>query len=378
MGRMNILLLTPTYYPTRGGTEQVIHDVTQEFVSKGHDVTILTVCKHKDWSQFETIDTIPVHRISFSEVFPTYPRKNIKIFFKTLALLRSNTFDIVVQYHVYPLGLGAILAAKLTRTKFITSLSGWDTYDPVFKIKPFYVRIMKWVMNRSDACTSPSTQMAEIAQKVQGCNKEFTIIPHGTRLTCSEKAYEGPIYKRLKSLQKKLIVSIQRLHERKGLTYLLSAIPSIVERIPDAYFIIGGKGPEEESLKKQCRDLNIEEYVSFEGFIDDEDLGQYHAAADVFALPTLYEAFGLVYIDALTYGTPIVTCDNAGARDIIRDFNGLVTPIKDSMAFASATIEALQKEWDSEAIQKDAQRYRWPIIADKYVEVYQSTIDSRK
>lgn len=373
---MNILIITPTFFPTRGGTEQVIYDVSQEYIKKGHTITVLTSRKEPDWPINEEIDGIKVIRyknllFKFSYIF-----LNIYLCFKIWGLNRKEKFDLITQYHVFPLGLGAIWGAKLSNVKFVTSLSGWDTYDPILKIKPIYVKFMSWVMNNSDAVTSPSTQMAEIATNVQGCKKKFTIIPHGTRLEYSEEHFDKPIYKKFKTLNKKLVVSIQRLHERKGLKYLLQAIPQILECEPNTHFIIGGIGPEEENLKQLAKDLSIEEHISFEGFIKDEDLPQYYALSDLFALPTLYEAFGLVYIDALTYGTPIVTCENAGSKDLIHDSNGIVVPIEDSQAFGTAVISALSKKWDSKEIMENAQKYRWPVISEQYLEVFNCVLRS--
>lgn len=367
---MKILIITPTYFPKRGGTEQVIYDVSAEFSKLGEKIEILSIAKEKNWPKYEIINNIPIHRISQTTFSPKYLVENIKIFFKVLWLNNINKYDIIVQYHVYPLGVGAILGAKFTRTKFITSLSGWDTYDPIVKVKPMYVKLMSWVMNHSDALTSPSTQMAQIAKEVQGCKKDFSIIPHGTRLEYSDEHATKPIYNKFKALNKQLVVSIQRLHERKGLKYLLEAIPHILKEKPNTHFIIGGKGPEEGALKELSKKLKIGDHISFEGFIKDEDLPQYHAMADLFALPTLYEAFGLVYVDALTYGTPIVTCENAGSKDLIHEFNGIVVPIEDSHAFGVAVIAALSKKWDSKVIMENAKKYRWPVISEQYLNVY--------
>lgn len=371
---MNILIVTPTYFPVRGGTEQVIHDVCDEFLKLGHNISILTVQNDKSWSLEEKIDGVEVFRFSKPNFVIDYPLYTLKAYRHTLRILKKKNFDLVVQYHVFPLGLGVALAARKAKLPLVTSLSGWDTYDPVFKIRKLYVRTMAWVMNNSDGLTSPSTQMAQIAQEVQGCKRDFQVIPHGTRLECLDSAFEGVIYKKFKAMGKKLIVSVQRLHERKGLRYLLDAIPQIIQEEPDVHFVICGKGPEEAALKKQAADLAIDKYISFEGFVLDEDLPQYYALADLFALPTTYEAFGLVYVDALTFGKPIVTCENAGAQDIINSSNGLVVPIRESKAFGNAVVRALRTTWNADEIKAGALQYRWPTIAAQYLEVYNKAL----
>lgn len=368
---MKILIITPSYFPIRGGTEQVVHDLSEEFVKKGVGVTILTLNRSNSPQKREIVDGIPVYRIPFIGIpFFSYFFSNIITFFTVAILIKKNRFNIVAQYHVYPLGLGALLAAKITKTKFVTSLAGWDTYDPTIKLFPLFVKIMSWVMNNSDHLTSPSSHLAEVAQTLQGCKKDISVIPHGTRLRFSQKIFEGPIYKKYKTLNKKIILSVQRLHVRKGLKYLLLAIPVIVKSEPNVHFVICGTGPEEEKLGLLCSELMIEEYVTFEGFVKDEDLPQFHAVADLFALPTLYEGFGLVYIDALTYGTPIVTCNSGGPCDIINKNNGILVPTRDCNLFSEAVINGLRKKWDSEVIKQDALKYRWNIIADQYITVY--------
>ena len=169
-----------------------------------------------------------------------------------------------------------------------------------------------------------------------------------------------------------MILSVQRLSGRKGLNYLIQVIPEIIKHNRNVSFVIVGKGPEEEKLKQLTEELKIQSQVIFAGFVSDEDLPSYYAAADLFVLPTLYEAFGLVYVDALCFGLPIVTTVNGGSMDIINKDNGILIPPNDTIKLSEAIIEALNKNWDKDKIKRGAEKYRWDTIYGKYMKLYES------
>lgn len=106
------------------------------------------------------------------------------------------------------------------------------------------------------------------------------------------------------------------------------------------------------------------------GFIEQKILPQYYSIVDLFVLPTLYESFGIVYIEALCFGLPIVTTNSGGSMDIVNQSNGLLVPPKDSQKLSESIIYALNKKWDKKLIMQSAQKYRWENIVNEYVKCY--------
>ena len=108
-------------------------------------------------------------------------------------------------------------------------------------------------------------------------------------------------------LNRPILLTVRRLVARMGLENLIAAMSHVVKQVPEALLLIGGKGYLEKRFRAQVRQLNLETNVKFLGFIPEEKLPKYYQAADVFVLPTIaLEGFGLVTIEALSCGTPVI------------------------------------------------------------------------
>jgi len=366
---MKILVLCPSYFPIRGGTEQVVHELASRLKAE-NEVVILTIRWDKSWPRRESIDGIDVHRAGYWRVRGlTTISKCVALFFKTTALSRRAKFDVVHMFHVLETGCAAYLMKRVLRRPLVITLAGWETYDPLLKLSKRQAFIVRTVMKASDLVTAPSRFQAAAGQR-QGYKKDIVVVPHGGSIAGREIRERAEAKKRLGLEGKKVILSVQRLQPRKGLTGLLAAVPSIVASQPEAHFLIVGEGPEEINLKAQARALGIEKHLTFAGFVPDADLPAYYSAADLFVLPTLYEAFGLVYVDALSFGIPVVTTENGGALDIINPQNGMLVPVNDPEKLGRAAIAALGRSWDRKAIQASAKKFDWARIVAGYKELY--------
>lgn len=371
---MNILILTPSFFPKRGGTEQVIYELTSRLKNL-NNITILTSRLENKWKKFENFNGINIFRVRLSQIKGLRLYINyLTFFFVALKLNKIYKFDLTHMFHAYDCGGTAYLIKKVLKIPLLITLGGWDTYDPIRKIPKRHIPFVRIAMNVSNLITAPSQHLADAGKK-QDCKKEIIVIPHGSSMHEKVNLKHADIKSLHNIKNKKLILSVQRLHPRKGLEYLLEAVPNIISQRKDLVFVIVGKGPEEENLKTLADKLRINNHVIFTGFISDNDLPSYYAASDLFVLPTLYEAFGLVYIDALCFGVPIVTTENGGSLDIINKENGILVPAKDPDKLGKAIIKALYKNWDKGAIKAGVEKYRWENIVEKYMKLYRSVTD---
>lgn len=375
---MNILLITTTYFPKRGGTEQVIYEVINR-LKNYHDITVVTIQKNNSL-KFEYVDEIPVYRIN-QDGFPgfRFSHLNRKLLKLVKKLMNEKTFDLIHLFHVYEFSKAVINLKNKTSLPLITSLMGWDTYDPDKKVPNRYLKYVTKVMNIADILTSPSHHLGECAKKFQGCNNKVTVIPHGTNFINYPK---NQLYNiRAKYSIKpstKLFISIQRVDKRKGLEYLIQAIPLILKKHTDIHFIVGGKGPEEKNLKTLTKELNVTQHVTFAGFIEDSLLPSFYNDADFFILPSLYEAFGLVYVDAFAFGTPILTTLNGGTKDICDSNNGIMFKKKNPEDIERAVDLAIQKVWDYKSIVGESKKYAWDNIVSQYRSVYSLLLNKKR
>lgn len=179
-------------------------------------------------------------------------------------------------------------------------------------------------------------------------------------------------------LNKKYILFVGSLVERKGLKYLVLAIPKILQPFPNTELMLIGEGSYKEALFDLVKDLRIEDHVrvmpqsNSDTRVRDAELPLYYNSADVFVLPSLIEGLGVVGIEAMACETPFVGTNVDGIPSLVDRFKaGTLIPPKDADSIAQAVINCLQKS-GSIAIDREAARkaYDWPNIAQKTIRVY--------
>jgi glycosyltransferase involved in cell wall biosynthesis len=115
------------------------------------------------------------------------------------------------------------------------------------------------------------------------------------------------------------IVYMGRLSQRKGIKYLIQAMPEVLERVPEARLRIGGSGEREGVLRKLTAKLGLEDSVEFLGFVPDEDLPDLYASGSVFCMPSVYEGFGMVMLEAMASSMPVVAFRTGGVPEVVED-----------------------------------------------------------
>ena len=115
------------------------------------------------------------------------------------------------------------------------------------------------------------------------------------------------------------IVYMGRLSQRKGIKYLVQAMPDVLERVPEARLRIGGSGEREKELRKLVSKLDLGASVEFLGFVPDDDLPDLYASGTVFCMPSIYEGFGMVMLEAMASSLPVVAFRTGGVPEVVED-----------------------------------------------------------
>jgi len=177
------------------------------------------------------------------------------------------------------------------------------------------------------------------------------------------------------------VVCVSRLIPRKAHQYLISAIPYVVQSFPEAKFCFIGGGPELESLKKLARKLKIEDKVRFRGHLPKDETIKQLASADIFVLHTLHEAFGLVYLEAMALGKPIVTTTEGAGQEVVAKA-GLFVPVRKPKAFAQAILKLLNdRELRNEKAEAGLSRvafFDWGAIIQQYASIFRTLVGHEK
>ena len=388
---VKILIISPSFFPIVGGTEIVIFEISKRLVKKGHDVTILTpkYPEFKNSKTCEKIDSVKVYRFPISScmykfsALPRYIDMQMRAFRKIIELDRNEHFDIFHQFHLFALGGAVVLAKNILRKLLVTTLAGWDTYDPIHPVPNFFHSYLARVMNESDVVTSPCEELVKHA-KEQGCRKRIKIIPHGVDITRFNPCIDGSMVR--KNLEIKddetMVLSVQRLVRKKGVDWLINAILEVIKKSArNVRFIIVGEGPEKNELIELARKLKVSNSVDFTGFIASEEIARYYSASDILVLYSLYEQFGITLLEAMACGKPVISTRVGAIPEVVdHGKTGLLVPPKNPEALADAIMKLVKDEelrirMGMEGRKKVEREYDWDVIVDNYLKLYEDMND---
>ncbi|MGC9360729.1 MAG: glycosyltransferase family 4 protein [Anaerolineae bacterium] len=184
--------------------------------------------------------------------------------------------------------------------------------------------------------------------------------------------------------EEKLVVSVGRLVEEKGMQVLVRAAPEVLAAVPEAKFVIAGKGPQADYLARLVRELHLDGKVLLVGFISDEDRNRLYKTADCAVFPSLYEPFGIVALEAMAAKVPVVVSEIGGLREIVQHAETGITVYPNNPASCAwGIIHTLQHpQWAAQRVDNAYKlvttRYNWDTIAEQTEAVYARVIAERQ
>ncbi|UCC68198.1 MAG: glycosyltransferase family 4 protein [Armatimonadota bacterium] len=212
------------------------------------------------------------------------------------------------------------------------------------------------------------------------------VVPNGLnpeRVRCGDSPTELAAFReRWAAKKERIVLFVGRLAREKGVEVLIDAVPEVVAAHPEAKFVIAGGG-ESGHLRGRAAAKGLEHKVVFTGFVPEEDLARTYAVADVAVFPSLYEPFGIVALEAMAAGVPVVSSDIGGFREVIRhDVTGIHTWANNPHSLAAGIIRALSERGLAARLRRRAReeigrRYDWGGIAEQTVEVYGEALGGR-
>lgn len=176
----------------------------------------------------------------------------------------------------------------------------------------------------------------------------------------------------------KLLFSLGHLKERKGFQHLVGVMPEIVEHEGEVVCAIGGHGGMRPELEEQIEELGLGDRVRLLGYVSNEELRYWMSACDAFVLPSYSESFGLVQLEAMACGSPVVSTINGGSEEVVTsdDHGFLVESPEDHAALADAVVRALRKEWNRDAIEAHAEQFTWERVCVDIANLYAHILDA--
>jgi glycosyltransferase involved in cell wall biosynthesis len=295
-------------------------------------------------------------------------------------MLRRHRFDLVHAHWIIPQGLIALLARPFAKSKpaLLCTSHGGDLYGLRGR---FFNRLKLFVINHTSRLTVVSRAMLKNVLSMGGDSKKVTVIPMGVDL---KKRFVPPAKRR----EAQALLFVGRLVEKKGLRYLIEAMPEILDKNPSAYLRIAGDGPEKAALKKRISELKINDRVQLSGPVFNADLPLFYQTSNIVIFPSVIaadgdrEGFGLVLVEALGCECALVVSDLPAMQDIIIDGKtALVVPQKDAERLAERVNElldnaALQTSLGKAGRQFVLEHFDLDRIAEEYTDLIESIISS--
>jgi len=294
----------------------------------------------------------------------------------TWQLIRRLRPDIIHAHWLVPQGLLVAALSRIDRRTppLLVTSHGADLYT----LRGGVMAILKrFVIRRAAAVTVVSQAMRTELGNIGADTGKVDIQPMGADLT--ERFTPDPLVIRSEAE----ILFVGRLVEKKGLLYLIEAMPSILANHPNAFLTVAGFGPEEPALRSQAQALGIDERVNFIGAVTQTRLPALYRRATVFVAPFVraasgdQEGLGLVCIEAMGCGCPVIVSDLATSRDMFTDVVGVVfVPQANSSALAIAIQKTLSvsNNYEYAAIsnrQQLIQRFDWYSVSQHYFQILQ-------
>jgi glycosyltransferase involved in cell wall biosynthesis len=290
-------------------------------------------------------------------------------------------FDIIHAHVALPDGWAGMRIAVKYKKSLIVTIHGQDFYKTIFRNKRCKESIEK-VINFSNKTIVVSNKLRKIGrQNLDISSGKMRVIFNGIDLEelLTIKNHE-PL---LKCKNKKVILTVGYLIKRKAHRYVIKALTRLALKHPDIIYLIAGDGPEEKNLKKLVKEEKLEKFVKFLGRINHQEVMTLMRSCDIFVLPSWDEAFGVVYIEAMASGKPVIACKGQGITDVIKDGEtGLLVKPKDVDSLVKAIDFLLSHPEEAKKMGERAKKlvlenYTWEKNAEKTIKVYKEVVGGR-
>ncbi len=384
---MRVLVLSWEYPPLiEGGLARHVRKLSENLVSDDVEVHVLTR-GHEESPVEEEMAGVWVHRVrepdrprELAQFVTWVEHMNADMLAAGVELGDRFSFD-VVHAHDWLVAVAgdhlakrykAPLVATIHATEFGRHQGHVETYP-----QSHIHSIEHWMSNRAERLVTCSSYMREHVADVYGLDeRRVTVIPNGidpseltpvADLASLRASFAAP--------DERLVLLVGRLVYEKGFQLALEALPGLVERLGNVRFLVAGSGTHEAELRAQATALGLDDHGTFLGWIGDDVLHSLYRIADLTVVPSIYEPFGLVALEAMASGCPCLVADTGGLREVVpRDAVGLRFRSRDpeslgAMAERLLTDEALRTRLVAEA-SEHVLGFDWADIARQVAVVY--------
>ena len=375
---MRIAMMTDSYFPTRDGVVTSIETTRKALEAKGHEVIIIAPDPGK-YCRREGVHYLPARKFKGYKGYfvPIYPSD------KT-SLLRSLNVDVIHVHGIALMAIKALSAAKTLRKPVVITFHTMvgDTleyYSPV-PLPPAMLERLAWIylrnlLKRADGVIAPTASTAAELKRNGVIAKEMRIVPTGIDIARFSADGDGSKIRERYGLDGKVAIHVGRMSYEKNIDLVLRAVAGI----EDIKIMIVGKGPAKDDLKKLTEELGIEDRVIFTGFVPDDELPEYYAAADVAVSASKFETQGLSVIEAMACGLPVACTKDRAFEDFVVDGENGIFFEGGASECAAAIMECITSGDTLRAgARRTAETFSLSASADAHIALYNDAISAKR
>ncbi len=385
---MNICMIASGYPSQSKPVRDIfIHEQAKEMAKHGLKVHVLTP-GDDDSSREETMEGVHVHRVMNTGFKPARLFPFVfaaKVMRKAAQLNRTERFDIVHSHFADHAGFAGAITSKILRKPFVLTTHGYDVYYSkelgyglgITWLQRIYVFLI--LKSADKICPVSNALKKQCITRWHVNPKKLEVLHNGIYIPGLPEEDELNRFKSVQNIDdKKVILSISSLIKRKGQQNIIKALPAVIKEVPNAIFILVGEGPYLPELEHLVKELSLESYVKFTNrFADRSELPMFLSICDVFVLASVLESFGIVYLEALALGKPVIGSRGQGCEDFIENgVNGFLVDPTNTDELARRIVVLLKDRSLRESMGRKGREvvregFLWKYSVERLVRIYE-------
>ena len=366
-------------YPTFGGSGIVATELGKALADKGHEVHF--VAYRQPVRLNDQVNNIVFHEVRIAD-YPLfeYPPYELSLACKLLDVVKYEKLDLLHVHYAIPHAYVAYLTKQMLaedgiHIPVVTTLHGTDI--TLVGKSPALTPAVSFSINHSDVVTAVSQSLKEETLDCFSIRKEIKVIPNFIDFNLHDYTFDKDLHSHYASEKEKIIIHISNFRPVKRVTDVIRIFAKVRAQMPVKLLMVGD-GPEREVAEYLCRDLGYCEDVKFLG--KTKDVSRLLAISDLFLLPSEKESFGLVALEAMAAGIPVVSSNTGGLAQVnIDGETGYTSPVGDVEKMANDAIVLLSEEKVyrkfAENAYEAAKEYDIRKVLPLYEEAYQEALE---
>lgn len=383
---MKILMISDVYFPRVNGVSTSIATYRRELEERGHEVHLVA----PDYDGITTDDEFRIRRVTARHL-PFDPEDRMLRAGRVLAereAFRNEEFDLI---HIQTPFVAHYLGVKLAKELGIPRVETYHTYfeEYLYHYLPFLPKGAARYLARSlsrrqcndlDALAAPSSGMLEVLRGY-GIQTHAEIMPTG--LPAENFIHgDGPAFRTKYGIspQRPVMLYVGRVAFEKNIGFLLRMTARLKRELPEVLLLVAGEGPALASLQREAQQLGLNNNVLFVGYLDRKrELPDCYRAANLFVFSSRTETQGLVLLEAMAQGVPVLALAEMGTRDVLREGQGALIARHEEADFAARALTLLRAPHAAMNLGKLGKEYAagWSAgaLADRMLDFYLRTIE---